>query len=162
MTTPSNLPCIQSRSLTRDELHAEARALFGEDTRDWAFQCPQCEDVATGHEIAAALDKKPMAHTEFDRPMRMHEVLGQQCIGRVLGRQAGRGCQYAAFGLIPAPWSVEMPYHRHPTACFPLGPAPEFPPRGGHTPTCAYVAGLSSCTCADTAVQTASADGGDV
>ncbi|MFF5001755.1 VVA0879 family protein [Streptomyces phaeochromogenes] len=115
---------IESRSLTRDELHAEARQRFGHDQMDWAFQCPSCEDVATGQEIYDALAKQPVQHPEYGRPMRYEEVLGQQCIGWILGAGAQRGCDYVAFGLVTAPWLVTLPHYYRPQPCFPLAPAP--------------------------------------
>ncbi|WP_326729023.1 VVA0879 family protein [Streptomyces phaeochromogenes] len=114
---------IESRSLTRDELHTEARQLFGDSQLDWAFQCPSCGDIATGQEIYDALAKQPVQHPEYDRPMRYEEVLGQQCIGWILGAQGQRGCDYIAFGLISAPWLVTLPHYYRPQPCFPLAPA---------------------------------------
>ncbi|MGW0566130.1 VVA0879 family protein [Streptomyces tauricus] len=124
-TPPAGLPRIESRTLTRDELHAEAKQRFGSDQMDWAFQCPSCGDIATGQEIYDALAHHPVQHPEYDTPMRYEEILGQQCIGRILGPQAQRGCDYVAFGLITAPWMVTLPHYYRPQPCFPLAPAPD-------------------------------------
>lgn len=95
------------RTLTQDELAAELAARFGPDQLDWAFQCPQCEDVATARDFKAA-------GVDLGR-------VGQECIGRSV---TGRGCKYAAYGLFPGPWSVTMPDGRTFSA-FPIAPAPQ-------------------------------------
>lgn len=96
-----------TRALTQAELVAEATARFGDDQMKWAFQCPTCDDVATPADfIAAGAD-----------PNRV----GQECIGRSLGlldkrvpvkdgrSQGIRGCNWAAYGLFPGPWTITMP-----------------------------------------------------
>ncbi|MFI1535485.1 VVA0879 family protein [Streptomyces anandii] len=119
------------RELTQAELWAEARERFGRDTLNWAFQCPSCGDVATGEEIRDALTARPQVHSDSHlragRPVEWTDVLGQQCIGRLLAELGGstsRGCMFAAFGLIPAPWLVTLPHSSKPQRCFPLAPAP--------------------------------------
>ncbi|MFC5217277.1 VVA0879 family protein [Streptomyces coerulescens] len=114
----------EPRVLTQEELWAEARERFGQSSVDWAFQCPSCGDTATGMEISKALALHPRKAEHADRAVRYEEVLGQECIGRILGKQADRGCQYAAFGLIHGPWQVALPYRHKPMFCFPLAPAP--------------------------------------
>ncbi|MEU3683719.1 VVA0879 family protein [Streptomyces sp. NPDC030592] len=114
----------ESRVLTQEEFWAEARERFGLAAADWAFQCPSCGDVATGAEIAKALAEHPRKSKDFDRNVRFDEVLGQECIGRILGKGGGRGCQYAAFGFVHGPWQVALPYSTRPAYCFPLAPAP--------------------------------------
>ncbi|MGC5239022.1 VVA0879 family protein [Streptomyces albogriseolus] len=114
----------EHRVLTQDELWAEARERFGRHSADWAFQCPSCGDVATGHDIRQALLDHPRQAEGLSRNTEYTEVLGQECIGRVLGKTAGRGCQYAAFGFIHGPWQVAVPHRRKPMYCFPLAPAP--------------------------------------
>lgn len=141
-----------SRVLTQEELWAEARARFGEHSIDWAFQCPGCGDIATGTQIRDALAEHPRQAEGRSRNVRYEEVLGQECIGRILGKTANRGCQYAAFGFIHGPWQVALPHRTKPMYCFPLAPAPEFPPRGGHDPGCGYLTGMgAACSCADPA-----------
>lgn len=116
------------RVLTQAELWAEATASFGESPLDWAFQCPSCGDVATGMEFRIALAEHPRKHRDLDRNVQFTDVFGQECIGRTLGKDADHGCQYAAYGLIPAPWQVTVPYRNKPMRCFPLAPAPAVPP----------------------------------
>lgn len=138
-----------SRVLTRDELWAEAKDRFGEHQLDWAFQCPGCGDIATGTEIRDALVAHPRQAKGLSRNVRYEDVLGRECIGRLLGKSTGRGCQYAAFGFIHGPWQVAVPHRTAPMYCFPLAPAPDFPPRGGHTPGCGYLSGMgAACSCA--------------
>jgi hypothetical protein len=105
----------EHRQLTQAELVAEARERFGDDPLDWAFQCPNCGDVATGRDFRDALAKAPITNTSAS------DLLGQECIGRILGAldgpagtgggrgQAGRGCDWAAYGLIPGPWTIVLP-----------------------------------------------------
>jgi len=85
------------RELTHAEFLAEAKERFGEDPRNIAFTCPACGDSA--------------AIREF--PPESRHRAGQECIGRILGAlgdvgYAGRGCDWAAYGLIPAPWAIAM------------------------------------------------------
>jgi len=116
-----------ARTLTQEELWAEARERFGENSRDWAFQCPGCLDIATGTEFLQALNEHPREHPRGHgregRRVDWSDVLGQECIGRILGKGAGRGCQYAAFGFIHGPWQVAIPHARKPVYSFPLAPA---------------------------------------
>lgn len=112
----------KARKLTQAELWAEARERFGADSRDWAFECPGCGDVATAREFiaAAALGAS---------------LVGQECIGRQLGAldktgkpYTGRGCDWAAYGLFHGPWEVVMPGQdgqpEYSVWSFPLAPAP--------------------------------------
>jgi hypothetical protein len=100
----------ETRTLTHADLLAEAKGRFGEDPLGFAFKCPRCGDVAKVGEFEDA------------------DAAGQECIGRQLGAlsfgYAGRGCDWAAFGLIPGPWTVVMPDGRE-VRSFPLAPAPE-------------------------------------
>lgn len=88
--------------LTRSELKALARERFGDDPLGWAFVCPHCGDVATARDFE-------------DSPSENPHLVGQECIGRSLGaldageRYEGRGCNWAAYGLIPGPWEVVLP-----------------------------------------------------
>ena len=113
----------EARTLTHEQLRAEAAARFGPDPMGWAFQCPACGDVATLRDFRASGGNPNRA--------------GQECIGRLLGSgpaehgkpaQGVRGCDWAAYGLIPGPWAVTIPasYGRPATTlrAFPLAPAP--------------------------------------
>jgi hypothetical protein len=91
----------EARDLTHAEFLAEAKERFGEDPLDIAFQCPSCGDVATIRDFPE--DRRGRA--------------GQECIGRSLGAleahdthstYSGRGCTWAAYGLICGPWAVDM------------------------------------------------------
>lgn len=82
----------------RAEWLTECRQRFGDDPYLWAFECPNCGDVATGAEFRDALADSEVATSA---------VLGQHCIGRHLGalqveagRWDGRGCDWVAFGLL--------------------------------------------------------------
>jgi hypothetical protein len=90
------------RKLTQAELIAEAKERFGEDVMTWAFQCPQCGDVASLGDFKAANADPGIA--------------GQECIGRSLGaldrgtkKYKGRGCDWVAYGLLRGPWEIELP-----------------------------------------------------
>lgn len=100
-------------TITQDEFLALLRGRFGEDHLNWAFQCPACGDVATGRDFATALREHPRTRKDGS-PVMVSDVLGQQCIGRVLGvlmpgRYQGRGCDWAAFGLSRGPVTVIAP-----------------------------------------------------
>ncbi|MFB4273068.1 VVA0879 family protein [Nonomuraea sp. GTA35] len=108
----------EHRKLTLAEFRVEAAERFGDDTRNWAFTCPNCGDVATGQDFADALAKHPRPSASSARDVRFHDILGQECIGRTLGAlygtanddqgqgRAERGCDWAAYGLIRGPWEV--------------------------------------------------------
>ena len=116
----------QTRHLTPAELLAEARERFGDSPDAWAFQCPNCGDVATGLDFRNALAANPRKNASGTL-VYASSLLGQECIGRVLGalkvRRAsdwkGRGCDWVAYGLISGPWTIEMPWGRKMSA-FPL------------------------------------------
>lgn len=116
-----------SRTLTRDELWAEARVRFGEDPLNWAYVCPGCKDVATGEDFRKALDEYPR-QLPNGRKAHYSDFLSQECIGRTLGALSkgytGRGCTWAAYGLIPGPWRVIFPGLDKPRSCFALATAP--------------------------------------
>jgi hypothetical protein len=109
---------------TQDELVAELKARFGENPLDWAFQCPACKDVATAEEFSEAIAADPEREGQH-----ASEHIGQVCIGRLLGalskdtEYAGRGCDWAAFGLFRGPEFVVMPDGRE-VPSFPIAPAP--------------------------------------
>lgn len=116
------------RTLTQSDLADEARARFGDDPRDWAFQCPSCKDIASGSDFTQALKERPLSTQDGD-PITASTVLGQHCIGRHLGAldtptTHTRGCDWSAYGLIPGPWTILMPDGKEVPA-FPLAPAPE-------------------------------------
>lgn len=113
-----------ARELTLAELRAEASARFGDDSRQWAFVCPSCGDVATLADFEAAAGGFQDAAA----------AVGQHCIGRLLGAldgdaadagrsAASRGCDFAAYGLIPGPWKVTLPDGAA-VASFALAPSP--------------------------------------
>lgn len=109
------------RQLTQPDFAKLAIARFGENATDWAYVCPNCGDVATAR----------------DFPPGARDRAGVECIGRHLGaldgapgpkgrEQATRGCNRAAYGPIPGPWTVEMPGGEL-VRCFALADAPQAP-----------------------------------
>jgi hypothetical protein len=121
---PPRPPWPKHRTLTQAELVAEAKARFGNDPAQWAFTCPACGDTATGRDFRDALAAHP--RTRKGEPVVASDLLGQECIGRVLGalrvpanEYRGRGCDWCAFGLISGPWAVVQPDGRK-IPCFPL------------------------------------------
>lgn len=87
---------MTARWLTQEQLLDEAASRFGPDPMNIAFQCPVCGDIARIREF----------------PSDAFGKAGQECIGRSLGAleedYQGRGCDWAAYGLIPGPWTVVM------------------------------------------------------
>jgi hypothetical protein len=100
----------EGRTLTHEEFLAEAKELFGSDALDIAFECPSCGDVAAIR----------------DFPAENRGRAGQECIGRSLGAlkdgYEGRGCGWAAYGLICGPWTVTTA-EGTPMYCFPFAGA---------------------------------------
>lgn len=83
---------------TQDEFDAEARRRFpGKKPIDWAFQCPNCGDIATPRHF---------------RDIGAHpRSAGQECIGRHWRRQEDgvmRGCDWTAYGVVRGPWEVAV------------------------------------------------------
>jgi hypothetical protein len=116
------------RTLTQAELVAEATERFGADPLAWAFRCPSCGDIATGADFRDALAENPRRHRSGAAVI-ASDVVGQECIGRSLGalekgngKYAGRGCDWAAYGLFGGPWTITLPDGRSMHA-FPLAPA---------------------------------------
>lgn len=119
---------------TQAELIAMARERFGDNPREWAFQCPNCKDIATPADFLA-LNQDPDYTSRFTEPTTGQEC-GQDCIGRYLGARdraakgtdgqghAKRGCDWTAYGFFPGPWIIEMP-DRTQLKAFRLAPAPE-------------------------------------
>jgi hypothetical protein len=71
--------------------HSKARGLFGKPS-NWRFVCPNCSTSYSLQEMKDAGAPNPYA------------AAGQECIGRYRTDEQtdkARGCQYAAFGLIP-------------------------------------------------------------
>lgn len=100
--------------LTHKELTAMAVLRFGDNALDIAFECPNCRDIAAIR----------------DWPEDARDRAGQECIGRSLGaldaadgKWDGRGCTFAAYGLIPGPWTIVMPDGQS-VRGFPLADAP--------------------------------------
>ncbi len=106
----------QPTTMTQAELVVELRRRFGDDPMAWAFVCPACGDVATGLDFRTALAERPRTNRDGAQTV-ASDLLGQACIGRVLGaleerRQKdwkGRGCDWAAFGLFQGPLKVTLP-----------------------------------------------------
>lgn len=103
----------EKRTWTQAELLAEAKRRFGDDPLDFAFTCPNCKDVATIREFKEARHED---HRDDSDCTGHPELAGQECIGRLLGALRGpqkawkgRGCDWCAYGLIPGPWSIQMP-----------------------------------------------------
>jgi hypothetical protein len=119
------------RKLTSAELVAELKERFGDDPMAWAFQCPNCGDIATGQDFRDALKAHPRRHRIGNLPVITSEILGQECIGRTLGalrRRAGdhwdgRGCDWSAYGLLCGPWEIVMADGRSAWG-FPIADAP--------------------------------------
>lgn len=121
------------RRLTQEELVAEARERFGDNPFDWAFECPNCGDVATAHDFSKVLAQN--LRERDGKPVMASDLLGQECIGRLLGAlkgpdgteggrgEAPRGCDWTAYGLFRGPWEVVMP-DGHSAWGFPLADAP--------------------------------------
>ena len=101
-----DVTAVEQKTMTRDELLAEARRRFGDDVTDMAFVCPRCGDIAT---VA-----------EFQK-LGAGWRAGSECIGRMLGALQGsrapgrdgvirgvaiRGCVWTAYGLFPGPWTI--------------------------------------------------------
>ncbi|MFJ4787628.1 VVA0879 family protein [Streptomyces sp. NPDC088794] len=119
------------RTLTHDELTAEATARFGKNPLDWAFVCPNCGDIASTADLAKALADFPSTRRD-GTPVRAEQIAGQECIGRTLGAlnpgYTGRGCTWAAYGLIPGPWTIHLSEGRT-RRSFRLAPVPQEVPR---------------------------------
>lgn len=82
------------RKLTQEEFLAEATERFGSDHWQWKARCYHCGDVASLAEFRdAGADPGKW---------------GQECLGRTLGKDV-RGCDFAAYGLIPGPWEMVLP-----------------------------------------------------
>lgn len=114
-----------TRTLTQTELVTELRGRFGEDPMDWAFQCPSCKDIATGRDFSHALKDHPRTRPD-GTAVTASDLLGQDCIGRLLGALATppthtRGCDWIAYGFLPGPWQIRMPDDRL-VPSFPLAP----------------------------------------
>jgi hypothetical protein len=91
MTTTTAAPLSRTRrALSDKELGAEATARFGEDPLNWAFECPDCGDIATGAEFPAGKRSR----------------VGAECIGLHV---EGRGCHHRAADSDPqGPWLVAL------------------------------------------------------
>ena len=92
------------KEITQAALCEEMERRFGPDPKRWAFVCPACGDVACPQDFLDAGADPGRA--------------GQECIGRWLGvlkldqppgGYQGRGCDWAAYGLIRGPVLVVMP-----------------------------------------------------
>lgn len=63
---------------TLHQVHTRARARFGPDPADWAFQCPACEYVTTGREMTWILSQLPAA-TAAQYGHSADQMLGRHC-----------------------------------------------------------------------------------
>jgi hypothetical protein len=120
----------EHRTLTRDDLIAEATERFGNDPIKWAFTCPTCGDTANGEDFHQALTDHPRKHRRDGSDVIASDIVGQECIGRTLGaltkgqgKYTGRGCDWAAYGLFGGPWTITLPDGRS-MHSFPLADAP--------------------------------------
>lgn len=108
------------RQLTQADFAALAIARFGENALDWAYVCPGCGDIATAREF----------------PPGRRDRAGLECIGRHLGAidlEPTRGCNRVACGLIPGPWTVELPGGEL-ARCFALAEPPHAPQNAPQAP----------------------------
>lgn len=86
---------------------------FGKDSMHWAFECPSCGDVATGADFRDALAANPLKRRDGSLET-AGGILGAECIGRTIGALrvrsrslwAGRGCDWAAYGMFGGPLTV--------------------------------------------------------
>lgn len=98
------------RSLTQQEFAQMATARFGHEVIYWAYECPNCGDIARVR----------------DFPPSKRMLAGIECIGRHV---EGRGCKRTAYGMVPGPWAVMLPDGTI-ADCFALAPAPSQAPQG--------------------------------
>jgi hypothetical protein len=108
----------ETRRMTQDEMVRELTLRFGSSPSEWAFQCPMCDDVATGADWKSALIERGVKEKD-GTPANAADYLGQECIGRVLGalsgsvadgqKYRGRGCDWCAYGLFRGPWFIVLP-----------------------------------------------------
>jgi hypothetical protein len=123
MSLGGDTPAVVAERIhwTQAELVAEATARFGDDPKRWAFQCPNCGDIACAQDWLDA--GVPVADI----------AVGQECIGRATGALAKpeptntRGCDWCAYGLFRGPWLVTVP-DGWDVGSFRLAPVP-----AGHT-----------------------------
>ena len=108
--------------LTHEQFITTLTERFGESPAEWAFICPNCGDIATGMDFRTALAEHPRGAVTAS------DVMGQQCIGRILGalsgpagKWKGRGCDWAAGGLFCGPMYVQVDDHYVPS--FAIAPA---------------------------------------
>jgi hypothetical protein len=120
--------------MTQDEMVRELTRRFGPSPNNWAFQCPICNDVATGADWKSALIEAGLTGPDDgpdDEAPNAADYLGQECIGRVLGalrgtvedgqKYKGRGCDWCAYGLFRGPWFIILPDGRE-VGSFPIAP----------------------------------------
>lgn len=104
-------------TIAQDDLYALLKERFGDDPMAWAFECPNCKDVATAEEFHNALVFQPRHRPDDGRAVTCFGLLGLACVGTVLGalevpsakEWKGRGCDWRANGLIGGPWTVVRP-----------------------------------------------------
>lgn len=83
---------------------AEAKRRFGDDPKEWKFQCPVCDHIQT--------------LVDFEKLGRDPQLAYQECIGRHLPNRASNlagtpskdgkksPCDFAAYGLFQFGWKV--------------------------------------------------------
>ena len=73
--------------ISRDVWLEKAKALFGEDPKDWKFKCVSCGKVQTAMDfINAGIEKK-----------KANQLVYQECIGRHV---KNIGCDWCLYGLL--------------------------------------------------------------
>lgn len=109
---PMTVTATDPNDMTQEEFLNRLIDRFGPDPMAWAFRCPHCDDVATGADFRAALAENPLRRKD-GTPVITSDVLGQVCIGRVLGtldvpagQWTGRGCDWTANGLFCGPLRI--------------------------------------------------------
>jgi hypothetical protein len=110
---PATVTTDVYRKLTQAELLTELRIRFGDDTERWASRCPSCSDTSTVADWRQALTDHVITAEDGTRVTEPSQLIGQQCIGRVLGalegrkdEYTGRGCTRDAYGFFKGPWEV--------------------------------------------------------
>lgn len=95
---------------TQQELCDEARRLFGDDTTQWAFICPNCSDVACIADfIAIGADPQLIGQECIGRPLASLNNFHDGALADTASKSKRRGCNWAAYGFFRGPWVIVMP-----------------------------------------------------
>lgn len=89
---------MATRTISLADWQNGATVRFG-NPKDWRFKCPMCGTEATPADFVEAHAPNP------------YSAAGQECIGRYRTdamTDKPRGCDYAAYGLIPLPELTEV------------------------------------------------------